>query len=200
MTTGSANIRRSPMTRRGAQSGVALIVALILLVVATLIGLAGVRGTSMQERMSSNMYDRSLAFQQAEAALRAAETEITGEWRIEDLGGVDCSPESANLCALVPDSTFTASNVDWINVAEPYIVNEDRSVGTPQYHIQFMGTGSADSDLGIEANADYGNYGNAYPPDDVAYYRVTARSSNPQEADGESRSIVILQTTVKRAY
>ncbi len=51
--------------------------------------------------------------------------------------------------------------------------------GTPQYLIQFMGTGSAESDLGLEANADYGNYGNPYPPDNVAYYRVTARSSAP---------------------
>jgi type IV pilus assembly protein PilX len=158
------------------------------------------RGTTMQERMSANMYDRSLAFQRAEAALRAAEMAITGEWRIEDLGGVDCSPEAAALCALVPTTTFSANNANWISVNEAYAVNPDLGVGTPQYHIQFMGTGSAESDLGLEANADYGNYGNPYPPDDVAYYRITARSSTPQEADADGRSIVVLQSTVKRAY
>ena len=36
------------------QRGVALIVALVLLVVATLIGLAASRGTTLQERMSGN--------------------------------------------------------------------------------------------------------------------------------------------------
>jgi type IV pilus assembly protein PilX len=168
--------------------------------VATLIGLAGIRGTTLQERMSANMYDRSLAFQRAEAALRAAEMAITDEWEIADLGGVDCSPETGTLCTLLPDTTFSATDDDWINVDVEYAVNGDRTDGTPQYHIQFMGTGSAESDLGLEANADYGNYGNPYPPDDVAFYRVTARSSTPQEADAGGRSIVVLQSTVKRAY
>lgn len=183
------------------QRGVALIVALILLLVATLIGLAGMRGTNLQERMSANMYDRSLAFQRAEAALRGAEVAITASWKITDLGGVDCSPESTTLCDNVPATTFTASDDNWIAVDGYHDVNDGLTPGTPQYHIQFMGTGSSESDLGVEANADYGNYGNPYPPDDVAYYRVTARSSNPADAEGGGdRSIVVLQTTVKRAY
>lgn len=180
------------------QRGVAMIVALVMLLVATLIGMAGMRSNSLQERMSANMYDRSLAFQRAEASLRAAEVAITGSWKIADLGGVDCSPESANLCKIVPDTTFLANNTNWTVVDAKHDVNDSRTPGTPQYHIEFMGTGSAESDLGLEANADYGNYGNAYPPDDVAYYRVTARSSSP--ADSGDRSIVVLQTTVRRPY
>ena len=73
---------------RNRQRGVALVVAMILLVIATLIGLAASRGTLLQERMSSNAYDRSLAFQRSEAALRAAEVAITAEGDIADLGGV----------------------------------------------------------------------------------------------------------------
>jgi type IV pilus assembly protein PilX len=183
---------------RHAQRGIALVVALILLVVATLIGLAGARGTLLQERMSANMYDRSLAFQRAEASLRAAEAAITSNWKIADLGGVDCSPAAATLCPVMPVTTFTASNSGWIDVGEVHDVNAALLPGAAQYHIQFMGTGSSESDFGFEANAEYGNYGSPYPPDDVAYYRVTARSSNPGDA-GE-RSIVVLQTTVKRAY
>lgn len=183
---------------RAPQRGVALVVALVLLVVATLIGLAGIRGTTLQEHMSANMYDRSLAFQRAEAALRAAESAITANAKIDELGGVDCSPESGNFCEIVPPSAFTTSNANWISVDTPYDVNKDLAVGVPQYYIQFMGTGSAESDLGLEANADYGNYGNTYPPDDVAYYRVTARSSTPQQAGDQA--IVVLQSTVKRAY
>ena len=57
--------RRSPQ-RRSAQRGVALIVALILLVVALIVGLAASRGTLLEEKMSANLYDRSLAFQRAE--------------------------------------------------------------------------------------------------------------------------------------
>lgn len=178
--------------RRHAEQGVALVVALILLVVATLIGLAGIRGTSLQERMSANMYDRSLAFQRAEAALRDAERAITASWHIADLNGQDCSATSGTLCTSVP-----AANAVWTSVGGTYNVNNDKTPGTPQYFIQFMGTGNAQNNLGLDANADYGNYGNSYPPDNVAYYRVTARSSAP--ADAGDRSIVVLQSTVKRA-
>ena len=180
------------------QQGVALVVALILLVVGTLIGLAGIRNTNLQERMSANMYDRSLAFQRAEAALRAAESAITANWKISDLKGVDCSPATAQLCSVVPANAFTSSNTDWVAVTQAYDVNSKLTPGVPQYHIQFMGTGSSESDLDLEANADYGTYGNPYPPDDVAYYRITARSSNPQTAGDQS--IVVLQSTIKRAY
>ena len=185
--------RRQPHFGSDAQRGVALVVALVLLVVATLIGLAGIRGTNLQERMSANMYDRSLAFQRAESALRAAEEAITSNWRIDLLGGADCSPDSGNLCGTVP-----AANAVWIAVDNLHNVNNDKTPGTPQYFIQFMGTGSSENSLGLDANADYGNYGNAYPPDNVAFYRVTARSSAP--ADAGDRSIVTLQSTVKRAF
>lgn len=184
---------RSPSAQRNKQSGVALVVALVLLVVATLIGLAGIRGTNLQERMTSNMYDRSLAFQRAESALRAAEQAITENWRIEELDGADCSPGSGNLCRTVPAATDV-----WVRVDTLHDVNNDKTPGTPEYFIQFMGTGNAENALGLEANADYANYGNSYPPDNVAFYRVTARSSAP--ADAGDRSIVTLQSTVKRAF
>jgi type IV pilus assembly protein PilX len=58
---------------RNKQRGAILIVALIFLLVMTVLILASMRGTVMQERMASNLYDRSLAFQAAEAALREGE-------------------------------------------------------------------------------------------------------------------------------
>ncbi len=184
-------------SRRDAR-GVALVIALVLLVVATLIGLAGIRTVNLQERMSANMYDRSLAFQRAEAALRAAEDAITTNWKIADLGGVDCSPSAATLCPVMPPDTYAGTNANWTAVAEKYDVNAATAASAPQYYIQFMGTGSSDNNLGLQDNADFGNYGSAYPPDNVAFYRVTARSSAP--ADAEERAIVVLQSTIKRAY
>jgi type IV pilus assembly protein PilX len=188
-----------PSGPRG-QRGVALVVALVLLVVATLIGLASVRGTNLQERMSANMYDRSLAFQRAESALRAAEDAISGNWQVVTLGGVDCTA-SGVVCNPMPDDTFSASgtpNPAWTEVPDVNNVNTDRTPGRPEYLIQFMGTGSGESDLGQDANAGFGQYsepGGASVT--VAYYRITARSSNP--ADASDRSIVVLQSTVKRA-
>lgn len=62
------------------QTGVALIVALILLVVMTLLGISGVRTVAMEEKMAANSYDRSLAFQAAEAGLRAGEQAAQLQW------------------------------------------------------------------------------------------------------------------------
>ena len=61
-----------------AQRGVALAVVLILLLVMMLLGLASLRGTLMEERMSANQLDRSLSFQAAEAALRKGEEVAAG--------------------------------------------------------------------------------------------------------------------------
>ena len=177
------------------ERGVALVVALILLVVATLIGLAASRGTVLQERMSSNSFDRSLAFQRSESALRAAEAAITADWRIANLNGPDCSIAA---CPIVPLTAFTAAGVNWNNVAATYDVNDARTPGVPQYHIAFMGTGRADNNMGTRENAESTNYGAGAAPDNVAFYRVTARSSNPTLLDG--RSIVVLQTTVRRPF
>ncbi|MDO5610326.1 MAG: PilX N-terminal domain-containing pilus assembly protein [Pseudomonadota bacterium] len=55
------------------QQGISLLVVLILLLIMSVLGLAVLRGTLMQERMSANLLDRSLNFQAAEAALREGE-------------------------------------------------------------------------------------------------------------------------------
>jgi Tfp pilus assembly protein PilX len=98
----------------------------------------------------------------------------------------------------VPATTFTGTNANWVTVSSDYDVNDAKTPDTPQYTVQLMGTGGSESNLGLDANADYNNYGNSYPPDNVAYYRVTARSSSPVSVD--DRALVVLQTTVKRSY
>jgi type IV pilus assembly protein PilX len=179
------------------QKGVALIVSLILLVLATLIGLAGVRTTNLQEHMSANMYDRSLAFQRAESALRAGESAITANGNINDLGGVDCRPVAGLTCPVIPENTFTGTSANWVVVDTAHAVNSTKTPGTPEYFIQFMGTGSAVSSYDLGANADAAAYG-AASVENVAYYRITARSSAP--GDAVDRSIVVLQSTVKRSF
>lgn len=57
------------------QSGAALVVGLVMLLVLTLLGLASMQTTSLQERMASNYDQRNQAFQLAETGLRFAERE-----------------------------------------------------------------------------------------------------------------------------
>lgn len=61
--------RFTPIVQRGA----VLVVVLVLLTVLTLLGLIGTRVALQQERMGANLYDRSLAFNIAEQALREGE-------------------------------------------------------------------------------------------------------------------------------
>lgn len=55
------------------QQGAALVVILLLLLIVTLLGLAGVRGALLQERMAAAAMTRANAFQVGEAVLREAE-------------------------------------------------------------------------------------------------------------------------------
>jgi len=56
------------------QQGVALIASLMLLLAITLVAVSNMQRSTVQERMTGNLYDKQLAMQHAEAALIFAET------------------------------------------------------------------------------------------------------------------------------
>jgi type IV pilus assembly protein PilX len=55
------------------QRGVVLVIALLMLLVLTVLGLAATRSTALEERMTANQNDKEVAFEAAEAALRYGE-------------------------------------------------------------------------------------------------------------------------------
>ena len=184
------------------ERGVTLIVVLLLLLVMTLLGLASLRGTLLEERMSAATYDRGIAFQQAETALREAEAKIA-EAGTKNLGiGFNCSAVGV-ICATVPVNAYTgniggcAANTQncWLNATGSALAN---AAGTPQYYIEFMAqadTSSADQ-LGFETSANALQYGGAGGVPLSRYYRITARSSDPSVTS--NRSVVVLQSTIER--
>ena len=58
------------------QSGVALIIGLIILLLLTIIMISALKVTALEERMSGNSQNHNVAFQAAESALREAEAFI----------------------------------------------------------------------------------------------------------------------------
>lgn len=176
------------------QTGVALIVAMILLVVATLLGLSGMQNTALQERMSGNMFDRSLAMQISEGALRAAEAAISANPNL----GVNCRPSSTTDCPVTPANTFTGTNSEWTNVTGAFLNNTGIAAGTPQYHIQILGEAADDDPTGINRSANVAQYGGGGGVPTARHYRITARSHVPSDAVS-NRAIVVLSITVKRA-
>lgn len=163
------------------QRGVALAVVLILLVIMTLLGLAAMRGTLMQERMSANQADRALSFQAAEAALREGEDVATGKPVIT---GTGCTN---GLCA-IPDPTATLpvwlDSTVWA-AAPSTTVTFDGVTAEPKYIVELLadtvppkGTCTTSGDLSPDADCS----------GTERRYRVTARS------DATDRAQVMLQS------
>jgi type IV pilus assembly protein PilX len=171
--------RCSVRRHRTAQSGVALVVALILLVVMTLVGLNGLRNVTLEERMTANTFDRSISFQAAEAALKEAEALVESQAALpamQPAAGTACNAANGVCGAPTPPELER-----WLDNTTPWFSATTLNNGgisiTPQYMIEFLGNGFTCSP------------GAAGSATNCSRYRITARSNA-----GADRSVVILQS------
>jgi type IV pilus assembly protein PilX len=95
-------------TYSGRERGLVLITALILLLVMTLLGLAAIQNTLLEERMAGNFRAQSVAFQSAEASLRAGETWLGG--LVDQPGAVSSSPNPSNSVWILDGPDADGSN------------------------------------------------------------------------------------------
>ena len=79
---------RGSMALGASQRGAVLIIGLIMLLLMTIVGLAAIRGSGLQEMMAGNMRERTLAFQAAEAGLREGELFVNENALTADFSGV----------------------------------------------------------------------------------------------------------------
>ena len=179
------------------QSGVALVIALVLLVLVTLVGLAAIRGTTMQQKMTSNFYDRELAFQTTEAALRAADnailTNAAAIARNCGAGGVVC------LANPFTDSNLPANSIQTVASGTAAGQFDPGALGVtqPQYVIENMGTyPDPNVNVSFGQTANSAQYGAQGLSTESVYYRITARSGDPAVLG--DRSVVTLQAMVKQ--
>ncbi|MEB1608528.1 PilX N-terminal domain-containing pilus assembly protein [Xanthomonas campestris pv. campestris] len=128
----------SPKISCSFQRGASLIVVLILLLVMTLLGLAVLRNTTLEERMSANLYDRSLGFQATESAIRQGEAlaKATAIGAVPSSGcnnGVCSTPVAANADRWL-DTSFNGWQLATNNLAE-----DDIPMPNARYIIEYMG-------------------------------------------------------------
>ena len=160
------------------QKGFALIAAMILLVVITLLALGAMRGTTLQSRMAANLYDRGLAFQNAEAALKAAEEVIR---TASSVSATSCTDKD-DVCPQYPANTWSADSTGWTAVDTGFRANTGSGYsGVAQYHIDDMGLRE------IEVTD-----GDFTGPVSVRVYRVTVRTHGDT-----GRAEVVLQSAVE---
>lgn len=173
-------------------------VALILLLVITLVGLAAVSGTLLQQKMSANFYDRQLAFQADEAALRAAEGAIRTATASASApaGFLDCRSTSGNVCLANPfsDTNVPATSITSVPTAT---FNGGSIMGgsQPQYVIQYMGKFAIPNPK-VKSLSCGGYGGAACIPTTADFYRITARSGDPAVIG--NRAFVVLQSFFRR--
>lgn len=181
--------RTVPPPRRisEAQTGAALFVSLVFLLVLTLIGITGTQIASLQEKMASNLRDRNLAFQAAETALRTAEQYIYGN----NVLTLNCASDSDGLyhhyCptdngwpSSAPTHAFPADNEKfWSGNTDVITYSGFQGVAAqPQYVVEELPPPSQ-----IRAGSAL----------EVHVYRATARG-----VGGTTSAVVILQSVFKK--
>jgi hypothetical protein len=98
------------------QKGASLLVGLILLLVATIVVFAGMRGTQMQERMTSNLNNKAISYMAAEAGASTFAQWYFGEFAANRTPGPASNPPppaTGNVGG--GEGRFTIAAVDWVS-------------------------------------------------------------------------------------
>ena len=187
------------------QNGIVLIVAMIMLVIMSILGISSVRNIALEERMSAASHDRSIALQAAEAALMAGEqdarnkTGLAVDPEVEFAAG-GCAPTIVNgfvatpIRACSPDWMTDSKLINWTTQArklDKASVNLGSLAGdNTRYLIEFRGTQVCKARPGEEVEKGCDSKDRKGDPScSCNLFRITAMS-NPSN----DRANVMLQT------
>jgi len=106
-------MRELMQTKKGKQHGAVMITALMILLLMTIFGISTMDTNILEEKMAGNMRDRNVAFQAAEAALRAGEGEVASWTVLPDLRDVNDATDTSRLWDLKSLDPVTNNNIPW---------------------------------------------------------------------------------------
>jgi type IV pilus assembly protein PilX len=161
------------VTSLNKQSGVVLVVSLIMLLLLTLVGMTGTQVTSLEEKMASNNRDQNLAFQMAEIALRG------GEAKIEEIVALSAFDGTSGLLSEDDASPDVTAFNSWSGANSIEFDAGGAQIATqPRFFINFLGTGDANTGASI----NIGSYGQSAAGAAVSYFTVTSRGTGGQDS------------------
>jgi type IV pilus assembly protein PilX len=165
----------SRLKARQGENGSALVIGIVFLLVLTILGLVGMQGSILQERMTGNTRDRETAFRAAEAALREAEAFLR-----QPVLPTFNNPTDG----LYQMDGALLGSLDWDNTdSVEYAGDLEGTAANPRYVFEELPAVISSDDL-------------LYPdeplPDD-RYFRITSRG-----VGGTQSAVVILQSTYRR--
>ncbi len=171
-------------------TGVALFISLVLLLVLTILGVSVVQTTSLEIRMARNEHDTLLAFEAAESALRDAEAALeltTSTFAYNDTGvaGLWDMPDVTDDNRWEDDTIWT----DGRTIVAPTVVDAAPNQPQPRFMIEHIANVQRDENAYQQDN----EYNAAGSSDSVDVFRVTALGFG-----GSPNSRVMLQTTYGR--
>ncbi len=162
------------------QSGVVLMVSLVMLLMLSIIGVSGSQVTTLEEKMAGNSLDQNIAFQSAEAALRAGELAIESPLAIKT--NFTTSPVNANGLHLASEDLDYKADTSWAAADSAAFATTIPSVSAqPRYFIEYISDKPSDP-------ADPGS-------DPISFFRITARGTGRQ-----STTRVFLQSYYGRKF
>lgn len=177
---------------KNSQKGAALLVALIMVLLLSIISVSSIKTGHLQEAMAGNMRERNIALQAAESALREGETKVS------DLKE---RPTITNIAGLFTDrhenplnSVLYFSASDWLDMAkvQASLLALKHVHQTPNYVIEElqpdigMGAAMEGSAIDVEGMQVSG---------DLTPYRVSSRGFGALP-----NSVKTLQTTYNRRF
>jgi len=188
----------------GKQQGAALAVSLIILTLMTVIGVTAVKSSVIENRIATNMYDKQMSFEAAEAALRDAEAWLKAQ---------ESSPDTAmdrdgTSTVTVWVKGFPTNTHDGVEEDKPMLKFSDDSIWEAygENYGDANGLSASEKMPGLSAEPQFIVEQFTFIPDDMSaetlaagrgefYYRITARARG-----GSSTSETLLQTIYRMRY
>jgi len=134
------NHRLESIPARSRQSGVVLVIALILLVILSMIGVTVARMQTVEERMARNEDNRQLSLQAAEAALRNAEDGLLSSPGISQFAA-----NTGGYYVMSPTTGSVLPTINWTVPAQvttysgPALSAIPAAARTPKIVVEYMG-------------------------------------------------------------
>lgn len=169
------------LLKKHKQSGAALLISLIMLLLLTILGVATLRTTTIEEKMAGNLRDKDLAFQAAESAIREAETVLKGMINASKFYGgsggtgvvngyysaYDSGTGTPDMKAIITDSA------NWVDDTKSIAVTTNiPGVATqPRYMIQHAQHVVPPGGIG------FGGYGANKAGSELDYFKIYARGT-----------------------
>lgn len=143
-----------PRLNASKQVGFVLIVALLLMVALSFIGVTALRNVTLQERMASNQYYRTVALHESEGALRYARQVIQSTWQNDAIPAPNASSSIALWSNLVSQSSiaFFASAANWSSATTIASLLSSRPLSA-QYAVETFDAGAAPCGTGTECRS-----------------------------------------------